>query len=327
MSSRKNATKPSPQRSRSCSTSGKNASSAADSSAPNAHTVLADVPDLAQLQAESAALRAKNTELVQAQQEMASQLAAVRKENAELRRQLAQTRRAARQVEDIPPRVPEGRADEAEESSDASEPPPEFNAVQICGRMMEVYGAPIPNNIALEKRGHLLDAKMKDFLEVIDRAIQVTDLVSGKTLLKNFQEVQDRYLCVFRESGEKLKAGTTKRFFFEPSPPRRGAPTFCLDFESHEHLVTARPGTRLDGALGLLPPRNQDLLVLYEARDNKLTQMWVAPDREGLGKDRGTGEAVVAHSEIFQKFLEVVKLRLPKYQTHFHNYHEVDSIG
>mmetsp|Transcript_33880 Transcript_33880/g.75797 ORF Transcript_33880/g.75797 Transcript_33880/m.75797 type:complete len:173 (-) Transcript_33880:67-585(-) len=172
---------------------------------------------------------------------MASQLAAVRKENAELRRQLAQTRRAARQVEDIPPRVPEGRADEAEESSDASEPPPEFNAVQICGRMMEVYGAPIPNNIALEKRGHLLDAKMKDFLEVIDRAIQVTDLVSGKTLLKNFQEVQDRYLCVFRESGEKLKA--------------------------------------------------------------------------------------YVNLTVVMKFLEVVKLRLPKYQTHFHNYHEVDSIG
>merc|ERR1719265_237656 len=100
-----------------------------------------------------------------------------------------------------------------------------------------------------------------------------------------------RYECVFRESGAGLKVAVKKRFFFDAKP---GRPTFCLDFEKHESLVTPRPGQRMDGALGTVGPRTQSLIVLYEVRKCKITRMWLAPDMSNLGDDPAMGEAVLA---------------------------------
>ena len=71
-----------------------------------------------------------------------------------------------------------------------------------------------------------------------------------------------------------------KRFYFASK-----SPTYCLDFEIHEELVTAQAGTPPDGRLGLREPRTERLVVLYEESKGKISRMWLRQDSETLWRE------------------------------------------
>ncbi|CAK9020461.1 Hypothetical protein SCF082_LOCUS14923 [Durusdinium trenchii] len=115
--------------------------------------------------------------------------------------------------------------------------------------------------------------------------VQILDLKSGQAIIKDRNSFIKRYTCVFRESGSKLLGSCNKRFYFDAQ-----GPTYCLDYETHEHLVTAMPGTPPDGKLGVREPRTEHLMVLYEEKGGKITRMWIKPDADKLGSDPYAGE-------------------------------------
>jgi len=195
--------------------------------------------------------------------------------------------------------------------------------VQLVNGLVDVYNEPIPNNIPPEKRMPLVNAKLDRFCDHFDE-VQIIDMKSDKAILKD-KMFALRYGCVFRESGAKLKCSTTKRFYYDA---RRG-PTFCLDFETHESLVTATAGTRQDGSLGVREPRTEHLVVLYEARKGKLTRMWLAPDADKLGQDPCAGEDIILRHPLVKQFEEKLKGLRPSAAGDriFHNYLDVKVVG
>eukprot|EP00913_Durusdinium_trenchii_P009547 g8970.t1 len=158
------------------------------------------------------------------------------------------------------------------------------------------------------------------------------------------QAIQDRnsfikrYTCVFRESGSKLLGSCNKRFYFDAQ-----GPTYCLDYETHEHLVTAMPGTPPDGKLGVREPRTEHLMVLYEEKGGKITRMWIKPDADKLGSDPYAGEDpatsypaydeiwkdILATSEAYKQFEAKLKELKNGHMGEriFHNYHDIPSVG
>merc|ERR1719359_1823301 len=132
---------------------------------------------------------------------------------------------------------------------------------------------------------------MEKFLENFGENIQILDLKSGGTIIKDRKVFKMRYGCVFRESGASLKVTTHKRFYYDTSDRQ---PTYSLDFEMHESLVTPTPGTKPDGSLGCRPPREEHLVVLYEEKLGKIMRMWLAQDADKVGQDGGAGEAIIA---------------------------------
>ncbi|CAE7814324.1 unnamed protein product [Symbiodinium sp. CCMP2456] len=134
---------------------------------------------------------------------------------------------------------------------------PNTNAVLLCNAQMEVYNTEVPNDVPMEERTPLVEGKLKNFMESFHEKVQILDLKTGGVLVKD-KMFQKRYACVFRESGDELRGVCTKRFYFDSK-----SPTYCLDFETHESLVTARAGTPPDGRLGVRDPRTEHLAVLY----------------------------------------------------------------
>ena len=151
--------------------------------------------------------------------------------------------------------------------------------------------------------------------------------VTGQPVLRDLDAIRARYGTVFRESGAELRVTVLKRLAF--APPDGGAcPTYALDFERHVSLVTPRPGGRrssdrtparrpasaacippprlaglsLDGSMGVLPARTQELAVLYEASGGEITRAWISRDEAGLGADADAGRARIEESALYQQF-------------------------
>lgn len=218
---------------------------------------------------------------------------------------------------------PKRRAEpEPEESNDNDSG---TNAVLLVNAMQEAYNESVPNNIPPEKRLPLVQKKLDRFMECVNDKVQILDLASGKPVIKDLKTFIMRYSCVFRESGAKLKCSTTKRFYYDAS----GRATYCLDYETHDSLVTAQPGTPPDGKLGVREPRTEHLVVLYEEKGGKITRMWLKPDLDKAGPDPKTSEDALAKSETFKAFeAKIAELKGgnpgPRI---FHNYHEIPTVG
>lgn len=211
----------------------------------------------------------------------------------------------------------------AENDEDNNKP----NAVLLVNPAMEAYNEQVPNNIPLEKRLPLVEAKLKRFLENFGDNIQIIDLKSGGAIIKDLKTFRMRYTCVFRESGTKLKVTTNKRFYFDASGKN---PTYCLDFEKHESLVTPQPGTRPDGSLGCRPPREEHLVVLYEEKLGKIMRMWLAQDADKVGQDAFAGEEVLVKLPVYKQFekkIAELKGGDSAGEYFFNNYHNIPTVG
>mmetsp|Transcript_145435 Transcript_145435/g.267334 ORF Transcript_145435/g.267334 Transcript_145435/m.267334 type:complete len:281 (-) Transcript_145435:27-869(-) len=223
--------------------------------------------------------------------------------------------------EDMPAWASPEKDDEPEAETDRP------NAVMLCNSQMEAYNESVPNNIPLEKRLPLVKGKLDRFMDHFDAKIGIFDLNSGGAILKDRKMFQMRYQCVFRESGAKLKGTCTKRFYFDATMKQ---PTYCLDFETHESLVTAQPGTRQDGSLGCRPPRTEHLIVLYKEEKGKTTAMWLAPDKDKLGADSHAGDDVITRHPLYKQFEKKIgelKGGGKAGAFHFFNYHNTPTVG
>lgn len=200
------------------------------------------------------------------------------------------------------------------------------NAVMLVNAAIEAYNLSVPNNIPPEKRLPMVEEKLGHFMNQFSDKIQILDLKSGGAVIKDKKTFTMRYSCVFRESGAKLKGTTHKRFYFDASG---GKPTYSLDFETHESLVTATPGTPQDGKLGVRDPRTEHLAVLYEEKGSKITRMWLRPDAEKLGIDPTAGEDVMKRTAAYKAFEEKIKEVKggPAGEFYFFNYHETPTVG
>jgi len=223
-----------------------------------------------------------------------------------------------KEKEKDPPRRKEKDNEPEEMASDT-------NAVLLCNAQMEAYNEPIPNNIPPEKRLPLVEEKLKKFMASFDDKVQILDLNSGKTIIKDRNTFIKRYGCVFRESGSKLQGSVTKRYYYDAT----GRPTYCIDYEVHASLVTAQPGTPPDGKLGVREARTENLIVLYEEKGGKITRMWLRPDADKHGNDPYAGEDIIAASDAFKAFEAKVKeLKGGKLgERIFHNYHDIPTVG
>jgi len=211
-----------------------------------------------------------------------------------------------------------------EEEEDASKP----NAVLLVNPAMEIYNEmQIPNNIPLEKRLPMVEAKMEQFLKHFGDNISIIDLKSGGTIIKDRKVFKMRYGCVFRESGSSLKITTNKRFYFDA---KGKTPTYCLDFEKHESLVTPQPGTRPDGSLGCRPPREEHLVVMYEEQLGKITRIWIAQDSDKVGQDTMAGEEILVKLPVYKQFekkIAELKKSDSAGEYFFNNYHNIPTVG
>lgn len=199
------------------------------------------------------------------------------------------------------------------------------NAVLLCNAQMEAYNEPIPNNIPPEKRLPLVNKKLERFMANFDDKVQILDLKSGGAIIKDQKTFIKRYTCVFRESGSKLNGSCLKRFYFDSK-----GPTYCLDYEMHESLVTAMAGTPPDGKLGVRDPRTEYLMVLYEEKGGKLARMWLRQDTEKLGADPTATEDILEKSEGYQAMeakLKELKGGGRLGERIFHNYHDIPTVG
>lgn len=201
------------------------------------------------------------------------------------------------------------------------------NAVQLCNFQVEAYNMSVPNNIVLEKRLPLVKEKLDQFLGHFDQRVQILEHKTGRAIIKDWKTFQSRYKCVFRESGAKLKCIVHKRFYYDEHPMSKTS--YCLDFETHESLVTATPGTPPDGNLGVREPRTEHLITLYEAKGGKLTRIWLRPDSEKLGRQPNASEEVLLRTDVVKAFEETIKeVRGGALGDRFFtSYHDIPSVG
>jgi len=201
------------------------------------------------------------------------------------------------------------------------------NAVMLANGQMEAYNESITNNIPPEKRLPLVKAKLERFLGHFDERIHIVELKSGSSIIKDRRMFTQRYTCVFRESGAKLKGTCNKRFFYDASGGYKAS--YVLDYELHESLVTAVQGTPQDGNLGVREPRTEHLVVLYEEKGGKITRMWLRPDTDKVGADPYAGEDVIERNETFKAFeAKIAELKGGSTGPRvFHNYHQIPTLG
>eukprot|EP00927_Polykrikos_kofoidii_P048761 TRINITY_DN42974_c0_g1_i1.p1 TRINITY_DN42974_c0_g1~~TRINITY_DN42974_c0_g1_i1.p1 ORF type:complete len:385 (-),score=77.25 TRINITY_DN42974_c0_g1_i1:111-1265(-) len=224
-----------------------------------------------------------------------------------------------------PPRKRAAKEPSGADMTEVHGEPSDKNAVLLANDAMEVYNESITNNVAPEKRLPLVNAKLDRFRQNFSSNIQIIDLRSGGIIIKDLKAFNMRYGCVFRESGAKLKGTCHKRFYYDAVH----RPTFVLDFEMHESLVTATPGTPHDGKLGVREPRTEHLVVLYEETGGKISRMWMRQDAEKLGIDPAAGEDALLRTETVKAFeAKIVELRGgPAAPRIFQNYHHIPTVG
>ena len=100
------------------------------------------------------------------------------------------------------------------------------------------------------------------------------------------------------------------------SPPGKDDPTLCLD-------VYAK--AEAPGLSAVLKGQPATTLVLWRARNNKITHAWVAPEREGFANDwKAVSEESVLNSKAMAATNEILEVELPKgrdfWDFHFNNY-------
>mmetsp|Transcript_58696 Transcript_58696/g.127489 ORF Transcript_58696/g.127489 Transcript_58696/m.127489 type:complete len:231 (-) Transcript_58696:21-713(-) len=218
------------------------------------------------------------------------------------------------------------RARECSDDEDEDEDALSLNALQLANRAMETYNAPISNMQQLDVHGNdlrlpQLERKLRKFLDCFAEDIAVKT-VEGQPVLRDLEQFRKRYATVFRESGVQLRGEVRKRFYMEVEGSEgSSSKSWTLDFEKHTHLVTPRPGLALDGSMGVLPPRDQELVVLYEAVGGEISGMWISRDAEGLG-GAGADRRRVEESDVFQAFRERLKALSndAPLQIHFNDY-------
>eukprot|EP00746_Dinoflagellata_sp_MGD_P162481 gnl/MRDRNA2_/MRDRNA2_90060_c0_seq1.p1 gnl/MRDRNA2_/MRDRNA2_90060_c0~~gnl/MRDRNA2_/MRDRNA2_90060_c0_seq1.p1 ORF type:complete len:344 (-),score=78.92 gnl/MRDRNA2_/MRDRNA2_90060_c0_seq1:146-1177(-) len=265
----------------------------------------------------------------------------VEEKNRDLRRQIVLLRRGQAGSDDAPPARAPPRREVSEEPDDGKKLPWESDndeegpgdlpmggasAAIVCNNLAEVYNQSIPNNIQKENQGKMVLKKMEEFMKLISSDCKVLDANSGKEILRDTADISARYGCVFRESGASLKVTTFKRFYYEV--PHKPDPSWCLDLEKHEQLVTPRPGMRLDGSLGTMPARTQHLVVLYRVKDSKVERMWIGPDKTKLGEDAYANEDVLDRAPFMPMFKKILDAECgPKVNRMYNNYHNIATIG
>ena len=233
----------------------------------------------------------------------------------------------------------EAMARALEASDDEDDGSLSMNAVQIANRAMEMYNLPVSNLAQADVHGNdlrlpKLQRKVRKFLECFAEDI-VVKTASGAAVLKDFEALKKRYTTVFRESGPTLKGDVRRRWYFEKPLPARAeggeeeeeaeeGDTFVIDFERHSSLVTPRPGMPLDGSMGVLPPRTQDLVVLYHASGSEIAGMWIAPDTADLGGDVAATRESIEAADVFQTFRAIVEEMSggDELQMHYNSYLE-----
>jgi len=206
-----------------------------------------------------------------------------------------------RKMREAMQRAREASDDDDDDDDDAAAA--DMNAEQLADSSMKVYNTPIAKMAQLDVHGNdlrlpQLERKMRKFIECFAEDMAVRT-VQGQTVLKDLDAFRKRYSTVFRESGVGLRGEVRKRFVFTP---QGGGQTFCLNFELHSELVTPRPGLALDGSMGVLPPRSQELVVLYEASGSEITGMWISQDEKHVGGDAALSRAALEESEVFGAF-------------------------
>eukprot|EP00966_Prymnesium_polylepis_P230293 5328734-Prymnesium_polylepis.1 len=80
----------------------------------------------------------------------------------------------------------------------------------------------------------------------------------------------------------------------------------------------------LDGSMGVMPPRTQDLVVLYQASGSEIAGMWIAPDTANLGGDAAATREAIEASEVFRALRSVLDGASGggELQAHYNNYLE-----
>jgi hypothetical protein len=71
------------------------------------------------------------------------------------------------------------------------------------------------------------------------------------------------------------------------------------------------------------------LVIMYRAEHNKLTNIWVDVDREGLGSKKSATLDDVLLSDAFDRALDIARRggAVGSLDPTFHNYHQMEVIG
>ncbi|KAF4706813.1 hypothetical protein FOZ62_012550, partial [Perkinsus olseni] len=267
----------------------------------------------------------------------------LRHENLELMRQLVAMKEgtsngADKAVSKSEPAHPAQKAEEKPQQEEAKVDDDEqqqmamtFNCCQLVNFTHEVFNQKIPNNVPIEHRGPTIEKKLADFCQFFAKDAMVVDANTKKPILEDLRDIRARYQTVFRESGSDLEIKTLRRWYFEAD--KEGALEYCIDFEHHAHIVSPRPGLRLDGALGVVGPRDVDLITLYKSSNGKIDCMWLLPDKNHIGQDKILGQTDLEESQAYQGLLEIIKEDAKKSKAavptkvHYYDYNKVQTIG
>ncbi|KAF4659140.1 hypothetical protein FOL47_007710 [Perkinsus chesapeaki] len=260
----------------------------------------------------------------------------LRSENLELMRQLVAIKEKGGQQETATPErssSPRG-GPQPTESKKENEPNGDeqmtmtFNCCQLVNFSGEVFNQKIPNNVPIEHRGKSLGFRHDEFFA---KDAMVIDANTKKPILEDLRDIRTRYQTVFRESGSDLEIKTLRRWYFEAD--KEGDTEYCIDFEQHLHIVSPRPGLRLDGALGVVGPRDVDLITLYKSSHGKIDCMWLLPDKNRIGQDKILGQADLEESQAYESLLAIIKEDAKKHKSavptkvHYYDYNKVETIG
>jgi len=275
------------------------------------------------LEVRVAQLEAENEALVSESKELQRKLVEL------LQRWEHRTRKLRRSQPEEEPSTgePEAASQESKGSEATDYWPEHRNAVQLVNEITEVYNEEIARDLPPEKRAALVEKKLDRFCEYFHSDIRIIELTSSRDVIRRMAMFRERYGCVFRESGAGLRCVTQKRFYYDAEG---GKPTYVLDYEVHESLVTAVLGEPKDGSRGVRPPRTEHLAVLYEERGGKLTRMWIKQDRDMLGPDPDALEEAMVKSELFREFQEALRRVKKGWKTgpfFFSNYLDTPTVG
>lgn len=174
---------------------------------------------------------------------------------------------------------------------------------------MDIYNTPVTNGKEMDTNGidriaDVRERKLSLFMAKFDPGCKFQDVKSKKLILKDRQSFKTRYLTTFRESGTRLTARVNSRILFVD--PKNTSTAFALDYETHTNLMTPS-GQMLDGSTGLNGPRNLDLAVLYHVRNDRICNVWLSPDKSGVGKHPKMSLSEIQNTEEYRSFAGVLK--------------------
>ncbi len=177
---------------------------------------------------------------------------------------------------------------------------------QLADRLVEVYNTSSPK-------------RYDNIAACFHPDVALCVLRTGAAVIKGVARLRDSMPSDF----SKREATCTRRLLLLSESP--GDPSFALDFYPAGHA----PGMQAFGK-GDTP---LDTALLFEAApgpQNKIAQVWIAPDAKGLATADRVSELDVLSSKAFAQAAAVVKARVsPGSATshHFHDYSNMETIG